>query len=239
MLLLRAPRLSLDLLLSAGGAEGFDPEALGDLLLWVEGADLGEPASIVEDWENQAAGGPMQLDSSPSAGTNVVVSEAFGPKTARCESAAISYMESNAALGWSGADFYMAAVLAVDDTSSNGDAQVLNMNAGTFAVIIGGSGEVIVRIGDNPFSFVDAVYPGGSLLFLLEAWREDGEICCAINGVDSTSPQEAAAMEADAVLLAGNTGSNAGMYLGELLFYDGMISDRAALRAYLNDAFGL
>jgi hypothetical protein len=222
------------------GASGFNPEALGSLLLWQRGSDLGTVSATVANWTNQAAAGPAQLDSSGSAGSAVVVNDFFTLKMARCENAAFSYMESNASLGWDGADFYMAAVVAVDSVESNGDAQLLHMNSGTFTVIINNSGEVGVRIADNPYSFADVVYPGSNTLFLVEAWRASGTIRCAINGVDTTNPQAEATTEAAGLaLLVGNVGGGAGCYVGELLFYDELISDRAALRAYLETAWGL
>lgn len=223
---------------SSNAIEVFDPEALGTLILWQKNTDLGEVGNTVENWINRADSGPV--DVSNAGGSPVTVNDFLGPKMAFCQNATTSYLQSNGNLGWSGADFYAAIVLSSANVTVEGEANVLYMNSDSFEVFIANDETIGVNMGTTPYAFTDTVYPGSNTIFLLEVWRQNDPIHCAVNGVESAMAFTDSFVEANAPILIGNVEATAGIVLGELLFYDGTTaSDRLAIRSYLMAAWGL
>lgn len=219
---------------ASGG--GFDPETLGDLLLWQRNSTLGPVSDPVIGWENSANAGPDSVSS--AGGSSVSVTDFLGPKLAACQSLADSFLQSNSTLGWSGEDFYMAAVLATVSTpSSDGSAHIISVSGDQFEVTIDGSDLISVTFAGAEFPFTDATFPGSNTLFLLEVWRIGSDTHCALNGVDSAVTVTDGTVAADSPISIGNVSTQTGIALGEMLFYQGMVSDRAAIRAYLNSIF--
>lgn len=213
---------------SSNVIDAFDPEALGTLLSWQHGSDLGDVGNPASPWSNRSAGGYNQLEGGGA------INDFLGPKGAAFNSLEISNLESNGPMGWSGSDFYFAALLAtVTPTSSDGNAFIISMNAGDFAVFIDSSDLVNVSVAGSPYVFTDAVYPGSNTLFILEAWRENDDIHCALNGIDSALTFTDAAVVTDNNLIVGNWANQTGILLAESLFYEGMASDRSSIRDYL------